>query len=78
MQDLTGDGYILLQIAVFCKLGESLVSRLTLFNARRGGEPSRMMMSEFEDAVNDKWIDWSRVNSVRDEIEKKSFGMIQK
>lgn len=78
MQDLTGDGYILLQIVIFCKLGESLVSRLTIFNARRGGEPSRMVMSEFEDAVNDKWIDRSRIHFVQDEIEKKSCGMIQK
>eukprot|EP00105_Crassostrea_gigas_P043022 XP_019927170.1 PREDICTED: uncharacterized protein LOC105338725 [Crassostrea gigas] len=71
IQDLTGDVYSLLENAGFCKLRDALVSRLTLFNARRGGEPSRMMMSEFEDAVNDKWIDRSRIHFVQDEIEKK-------
>lgn len=34
-----------------------LVSRLTLFNARRGGEPARMKLSDWNDAESNAWID---------------------
>lgn len=71
IQDLTGDGYCLLENADFCQLRDALVSRLTLFNARRGGEPSRMVISELEDALSDKWVDKSRIDFVKDDIEKK-------
>ena len=30
----------------------TISSRLTLFNARRGGEQTRLLLSEWEDAVN--------------------------
>lgn len=71
IQDQTGDGYCLLENADFCQLRDALVSRLTLFNARRGGEPSRMVISELEDALSDKWVDKSRIDFVKDDIEKK-------
>ena len=71
IQDLTGDGFCLLENADFCKLRDALVCRLTLFNARRGGEPSRMVLSELTDAMEDKWIDQCRMEFVKDDIEKK-------
>lgn len=52
-------------------LRDALVCRLTLFNARRGGEPSRMVKSELKDALEGKWIDQCRVEFVKDEIENK-------
>ena len=33
-----------------------IVSRLTLFNARRGSEPSRLLLREWEEAQNADWI----------------------
>ena len=71
IQDLTGDRFCLLENADFCKLRDALVCRLTLFNARRGGEPSRMVLSELTDALEDKWIDQCRMEFVKDDIEKK-------
>nr|XP_022289687.1 uncharacterized protein LOC111101473 isoform X1 [Crassostrea virginica] len=71
IQDLTGDSFCLLENADFCKLRDALVCRLTLFNARRGGEPSRMVLSELTDALEDKWIDQCRMEFVKDDIEKK-------
>ena len=40
--------YVLLRPLVVC--------RLTLFNGRRGEEPARMLLSEWDDAKNGEWI----------------------
>lgn len=40
----------------YTELRDLLVCRLTVFNARRGGEACRLLHEEFEDAVNDKWF----------------------
>lgn len=45
----------------FVSLRDSLCSRLTLFNARRGGEPSRLKLSHFVDAVSKRWINKAKV-----------------
>ena len=33
-----------------------VVSRLTMFNGRRGDEPARLLVSEWDDAKNGEWI----------------------
>jgi hypothetical protein len=71
IQDLSGNEYSFIENADFCKLRDALVCRLTLFNARRGGEPSRMVRLELADALEDKWIDQGRKEFVKDEIDKK-------
>lgn len=48
---------------LFAKLRDLLVSRLTLFNARRGGEPARMTIQEWKDAENNSWINMQRLNT---------------
>lgn len=37
--------------------------RLTVFNARRGGEPARLVPSEWRDADMNSWLDLKRVQS---------------
>ncbi|XP_061166803.1 uncharacterized protein LOC133175710 [Saccostrea echinata] len=74
IKKLTGDGYSLYENAEFCKLRDALVCRLTIFNARRGGEPSRMLLSELSDALNDKWIDQYKKENLQFETERQLFG----
>ncbi|XP_078329658.1 uncharacterized protein LOC144624151 [Crassostrea virginica] len=57
----------------FCKIRDALVCRLTLYNARRGGETCRMKLSELSDAMTDKWLDRSVAETIKDEQERKRF-----
>ncbi|WAR17871.1 LOW QUALITY PROTEIN: hypothetical protein MAR_032465 [Mya arenaria] len=52
-------------------LRDALCSRLTLYNARRGGEPSRLKISNFIEAKNKRWIDSNKVDNLL-EWEKKN------
>ncbi|XP_077966290.1 uncharacterized protein LOC120348272 isoform X6 [Styela clava] len=65
----------------FIVIRNLVMSRLTLFNARRGGEPSRLLMKDWENAKNDKWIDTQRIqflsSSVDQELMKKFKVMYQ-
>ena len=58
----------------FLHLWNLLVSRLTLFNARRGGEPARMLISEWTEAQKGAWVDPQHVESVQDPLEKELIG----
>ena len=63
-------------VHIFNKLRALSVSRLTVFNARRGAEPSRMTLDEWNDAANQAWVDPQQVEAVIHPIEKyllKSF-----
>lgn len=40
----------------FTELRDLVVCRLTLFNARRGGEPCRLSLEEYDTAEQDTWI----------------------
>ena len=40
----------------YVEMRDLVVARLTLFNARRGGEPSRLLLSEWNEAKNENWI----------------------
>jgi integrase len=41
----------------FNQLRTLLVCRVTLFNARRSGEPAKLLLTAWQDAENDAWID---------------------
>ncbi|XP_022111566.1 LOW QUALITY PROTEIN: uncharacterized protein LOC110990770 [Acanthaster planci] len=56
-------------VHVFNKLRALAVSRLTVFNAHRGGEPSRMTLAEWQDA-SQAWVDPQHAEANRDPIEK--------
>ena len=47
-----------------------VVARLTMFNARRGGEPARLTLKEWEEAITDAWIDPNLVEKIDDPMEK--------
>lgn len=54
----------------FARLRDLIVSRLTMFNARRGGEPSRLLVTEWDDAEKGVWISESAVQGVTDGVSK--------
>ncbi|GFR69824.1 histone-lysine N-methyltransferase SETD8-A [Elysia marginata] len=41
----------------FVRLRNLTVCRLTMFNARKGGEPARLTIREWDDAVAGAWVD---------------------
>lgn len=58
--------------AEFIDMRDMCCSRLTLFNARRGGEPARLTLSDYTDACNKVWLDPSRIEAMPD-TEKELF-----
>ena len=64
--------YHFLNSSQYIRLGDLVVCRLTLFNARRGGEPSRLTLKEWADAEEGTWLDESRV-----QLNKPTTGKIQ-
>lgn len=54
----------------FSLLRDLTVCRLTLFNARRGGEPCRLTLKEWAEAENDCWVPVHEVEKVNDPLEK--------
>ena len=55
----------------YVELRNLAVIKLTFFNARRGGEPSRIQLSEWFDAQTDEWIDKERLHNLSDEEKKR-------
>ena len=60
LQSLTTDVYKLWTATDFKSLRTLLVCRLTLFNARRGGEPAKLLLTEWQDADEGSWVDPAR------------------
>jgi len=56
----------------YTELRDLTVSRLTLFNARRGGEPARLTLAEWKQAEENRWLTHERINTVGD-WERKLF-----
>ena len=54
-------------------LRDLTVSRLTLFNARRGGEPARLTLKEWNEAASGTWLG-TDIDGKANEIERKLFG----
>ena len=69
MKSLTEDPFHIWDGSSFTKLRDSACTRLTLLNARRGGEPARLTIQQWIDGVNDKWIDKQRLNNL-DNLDK--------
>jgi len=71
ISELVGDVYELFDKHKYAELTDWTVSRLTLFKARRSGEPARMLMSEWIDAETNVWL---RDNQpVSDSVETNMF-----
>ncbi|KAH9523863.1 hypothetical protein Btru_047258 [Bulinus truncatus] len=54
----------------FVKLRNLILCRLTLFNARRGGEPARLLLKEYWEGKSDAWIDNQRLDHIRDPLDR--------
>ena len=54
----------------FIKLRNLICTRLTLLNARRGGEPARMLLPDWTDTKKNAWIDPQLVQNISDPLEK--------
>ncbi|KAJ8046374.1 hypothetical protein HOLleu_05024 [Holothuria leucospilota] len=70
MASMVNDEYAVWDSHRFSKLRNLTVSRLTLFNARRGGEPSRMSLEEWQQASSNAWIDKQKASLISDPLEK--------
>ena len=60
----------------FVSLRNAVCSRLTLLNARRGGEPSRLLLEELDEAFNDEWLNPKDVERL-DPLERKLVDQIK-
>lgn len=54
----------------YCKLRNFVISRLTIYNARRGEEGTQMLLNEWEDAKKGVWIDKNEIKEIHDPGEK--------
>jgi len=70
--ELTSDEYHVWNAAEYCELRDLVLSRLTLFNARRGGEPARLTLSEWQEAVDGQWLDSAAIGNSTD-LEQRLF-----
>ena len=51
-----------------------VVSLLTLWNARRGDEGSRILVTEWQDAMDERWVPPDQVEVIKDEAQKHLVG----
>jgi hypothetical protein len=70
IHEILNDQYLLFSASEYIELRSLLVCRLTLFNGRRGGEPARLLLSEWRDAESDTWISPDMVEKVIDPLER--------
>ena len=66
IQEIVQYEYEVFDNHLFIELRDLAVCRLTLFNARRGGEPSRLRRTDWIDADKEAWIDKQRMKDPLD------------
>lgn len=69
-EKIINDQFILWDAHNFRKLRDLIVTRLTLFNARRGGEPCRLTINEWQEAKDYVWIDKQKVDAVCNPLDR--------
>jgi len=72
--EIAAQEYLFWTSSEFSVLRNLVVARLTLFNARRGGEPSRLLLREWQDAENDVWLPNSAIDAIQDPAEQVLVG----
>ena len=70
VQNLLNDEYLHWTAHEFIQLRDLVACRLTLFNARRGGEPSRLHLRELHEADAEAWIEKRHMHQLQDPAEK--------
>ena len=66
---LVNDKFIMWDLHSFVLLRNCTCTRLTLFNARRGGEPARLLLSDWKEADEGAWVDNQRIESFCSDLE---------
>ena len=74
IKQMVDDKYLVWTPSEFIELRSLLVSRLTLFNSRRGGEPARLLLTEWSDAEVSAWISDEMTERVEDPLEQALLG----
>lgn len=69
IREITSDKFCVMDSHRFVELRDCVVARLTLFNARRGGEPSRLFIKNWNDADKGVWLDQQQLD-VLDPLDK--------
>ena len=64
------DVFNFMTLTDYISLRNLICARLTLFNARRGGEPPRLFLSELEEANESAWISSAQLEAL-DDIDRK-------
>lgn len=70
LAEITDNEYGGFILTHFTELRDLVVSRLTLFNARWGGEPARLTLNEWDEAENRAWLNSETLEQC-DKVEKK-------
>ncbi|GFR81265.1 gamma-glutamyltranspeptidase 1 [Elysia marginata] len=70
MNSMLDRPYDLWDDSLFVKMRNLILTRVTLFNARRSGEPARLTLREWADASRDAWIDPQLTEQVKDPQER--------
>ncbi|KAL3870920.1 hypothetical protein ACJMK2_038948 [Sinanodonta woodiana] len=65
------------EITKYAWLRSLVVCRLTLYNGRRGEEPSRMLLSQWADAEDGVWLPSDQVLKIEDDAEKYLVGQFR-
>lgn len=61
IKHILDDKFLHWSSAEYVELRDMVCARLTLFNARRGGEPARLQLSHWTDACNRVWFNKTRI-----------------
>jgi len=66
MREMLSDPYLHWTSHEYVKLRDLADSRITLFNARRGGEPARLTTRNWADAKSGVWLNQDRIENMKE------------
>ena len=71
LKEITSGGYIKLSLPsmVFTEVRDAACARLTVFNGRRGGEPARLFIYQWQEAIEGVWLRQTTRETYKNEIE---------
>lgn len=64
ISELCSDEFTFWSAGVFIELRNITMSRLTLWNGRRGGETGRLNIDEWQEGFSDGWLDKQRLEKL--------------
>ncbi|XP_057294029.1 uncharacterized protein LOC130657627 isoform X3 [Hydractinia symbiolongicarpus] len=67
IRHLSSDPFIIMDRHTFVELRDCACTRLVLYNGRRGGEPSRLTVTQWIEAEKDEWLDKQRIQDIAKE-----------